>query len=276
MLHPVVYEDNHLIVVDKPAVLATMGSGQDERSLARDVKEYLRRKYQKPGNAYLGIVSRLDSVTTGLIVFAKTSKAAARLTSQFQKREVRKYYLAVVPSVHSVVETASAAITRKTAPDLPWHQWLPVQWEDQLFRDQQSHRMRKCPESRRATVETIQARLAWRLVGEQADRSLVMVQLETGRKHQIRVQFAERDLPVWGDRKYGSSHAFPSGIALHSWHLSLAHPVTKQTLQFTQPPPATWNSLGAFHLASNLPPLAPTGKPLKPTPLADLLGAAIT
>lgn len=277
----IVYEDNHVLVVDKPVLLATMGTAAGERSLARELQAELKRKYQKPGNVYLGIVSRLDTVTSGLIVFAKTSKAAGRLTTQFQQRQVDKWYLAAIPSVPSRWTNSPAHLSMPAAaapasgmpvgPDaggmqgegrvdsLWWQvsQRLDGRWLDRLWKDDQAHRMRcevGAAESDRSLAGgegpgevgpagRVAAGLDWRFLGRGPDYDLVAVRLLTGRKHQIRVQFAARGLPILGDRKYGSPAPFPAGIALHSWRLAFTHPVTQQPLSFVQSPPPTWRSL---------------------------------
>lgn len=277
----IVYEDNHVLVVDKPVLLATMGTAAGERSLARELQAELKRKYQKPGNVYLGIVSRLDTVTSGLIVFAKTSKAAGRLTTQFQQRQVDKWYLAAVPSVPSrwTNSPAHPSMPVPAAPaggmpvgpeaggmqgedrvDSLWRQVsqrVDGRWLDRLWKDDQAHRMRcevGAAESDRwlaggeetgkvGPAGRVAAGLDWRFLGRGPDYDLVAVRLLTGRKHQIRVQFAARGLPVLGDRKYGSPTSFPAGIALHSWRLSFTHPVTRQSLSFVQSPPPAWRSL---------------------------------
>jgi 23S rRNA pseudouridine1911/1915/1917 synthase len=242
----VVFEDNHVLVVNKSAGLATMGTTADQPSLAREIQADLKRRYHKPGNVYLGIVSRLDSVTSGLIVFAKTSKAAGRLTTQFQKREVKKWYLAAVPSVARV--GASAAPEPDAAWDSCWH----AHWEDVVWKDETARRMRtRKPGSGRSERRDNapdssgdSAALRWRQLGRGESFDLILVQLLTGRKHQIRVQFADRGFPLLGDRKYGSRDPFPEGIALHSWRLEFQHPVSRQRLHFCQGPPNTWRALG--------------------------------
>jgi len=285
--HPspvIVFEDNHVLVVNKPVLLATMGTAAGARSLARDLQAELKRKYRKPGNVYLGIVSRLDTVTSGLIVFAKTSKAAGRLTTQFQHRQVDKWYLAAVPSVPSRwVNSADGAATpplRAPAdaagpagpePVRPaaWpliSQHFDGRWLDRLWKDDQAHRMRcevGAAESDGALVGgeqtgapgaagRVSAGLEWRFLGRGPDYDLVVVRLLTGRKHQIRVQFAARGLPILGDRKYGSPASFPAGIALHSWRLAFTHPVTRQPLSFAQGPPPEWRSLASCRPTADL------------------------
>lgn len=256
----IVFEDNHLVVVNKPAGLATMGTALDEPSLARDVQAYLKHQYNKPGNVYLGVVSRLDTVTSGLVVFAKTSKAAARLTTQFRERTVDKWYLAAVPTVPLEILERRASL-----PASIWYESAQVCWEDWVWKDDAAHRMRvrrvavagkrrgNSGESGESGEEGQLAKLAWRLLGRGPDFDLVLIRLMTGRKHQIRVQFADRGFPILGDRKYGSRIPFGSGIALHSWRLELLHPITKIKQTFFQDPPGAWSNLESIEVERDVP-----------------------
>jgi 23S rRNA pseudouridine1911/1915/1917 synthase len=213
----VLYEDNHLLIVNKPAMLPTMGVPDDRQSLIQLAKEYIKRKYSKPGNVYLGIVSRLDAPVTGIVVMARTSKAAARLSAQFRDRHVQKIYWSLVTGVPSPREGSC-------------HHWL---------RKDERHRRVHVTQ---ADLDTAQeARLQYRVLEQvKGDLSLVEVQLETGRKHQIRVQLAAIGHPICGDRKYGSQSAFPDGIALHARRLILEHPVRRQPLEIEAALPASW------------------------------------
>ena len=214
---PVIYEDNHLIVVNKPPLLPTMGVAADEPSVVTQVKRYIKEAYSKPGNVYLGVVSRLDSFTSGLLVLARTSKAAARMTKQFQQGEVHKSYLAIVEG--SVADSTG----------------LLVDW---VMKNDQRRRMEVVDER---TVGAKRAELSWELLGRHGNASLVRVVLLTGRKHQIRLQFAHCGTPVLGDRKYGGSGAFSPGIALHSERLCFVHPVRQEEMDFQVDPPPHWN-----------------------------------
>ena len=216
----VIYEDNHLLVVDKPALLPTMGVREGEHSLLLEAKNYLREKYNKPGNVFLGVVSRLDSFVSGVVVFARTSKAASRLTEQFRSRSVEKKYLAIIPDSDSLADSGRL--------------------EDRLVKNEQQHRMVVLkPGSQSLPNEKI-AILEYDTVGRNQGQRLVFVRLETGRKHQIRVQFAARGTPIIGDRKYDSEIPFKKGIALHSFRLSLIHPTQKSPQSFQSEPPAFW------------------------------------
>jgi 23S rRNA pseudouridine1911/1915/1917 synthase len=220
----VLYEDNHLLIVDKESELATMGAREGMPSLLQDAKDYLKQKYQKPGNVYLGVVSRLDSFVSGVIVFARTSKAAARLAAQFASGAVSKTYWAIIPD----------------SPKLPESGEL----EQHIYKDDRAKRMfiskRKLPNSQ-------VAKLRFRTLARAGSERLIEITLLTGRKHQIRAQLAYMGSPIIGDRKYGSTVEFPKGIALHSVHLELEHPITKQRLKLDSLPPKYWQC-GRFSL----------------------------
>ena len=217
---PILYEDNHLLAVAKPAHLPTMGVAEGKPSLLAIAKDYIRRKYDKPGNVYLGIVSRLDAPVTGLILLARTSKAAARLTEQFRSGTIDKRYWALVDEPPDPPQAACVDFVRK------------------------DERHRKMHVTHAAHPEAKEARLTYRTVAQLARATLVEVQLETGRKHQIRVQLARRGHPIIGDRKYGSKTPFASGIALHARALELLHPVRKTPLRLVAPLPSCWRAFG--------------------------------
>lgn len=218
----VLFEDNHLLVVNKPAGLATMGVGPGEESLWERGREYLKRKYAKPGNVFLGVVSRLDSAVSGVIVLARTSKAAARLSEQFREGTAEKTYLAIVSGKLS--PPASGRLEH---------------WMD---KDESRQKMVISPVPKPGWK---QALLEFRRITSLADNHwLLEVRLLTGRKHQIRAQLAAAGWPICGDRKYGSKQAFPSGIALHSYSLSLTHPTQKNRVNWSAPPPKAWKISG--------------------------------
>ncbi|HWB13755.1 MAG TPA: RluA family pseudouridine synthase [Pirellulales bacterium] len=215
----VLYEDNHLLVVNKPAGIPTQGAETEGTSLLAVAKAYLKEKYRKPGNVYLGTVSRLDAAVSGAVVFARTSKAAARLAEQFRNRKVRKVYWAIVAGNPAATATC----------------------DDWLAKDDARHCMRVV-EARSAGA--VPARLAYRRLKRVGRGWLLEVTLETGRKHQIRAQLGARSLPILGDRKYGSREAFPRGIALHSRLLELTHPTRGEPMTFLADPPAAWHRTG--------------------------------
>jgi 23S rRNA pseudouridine1911/1915/1917 synthase len=219
----ILYEDNHLLVVDKPAGIATMGaeSGATLHSMAA---EYLRHAYNKPGNVFVGIVSRLDAMTSGVIVLARTSKAASRLAPQFSalslgEKRATKTYLVIVSGQ---LESRQGVLT------------------DHMLKDDSAQRMRIVPKEAPGARH---ARLRFHTLAWDDQYSLVAVRLETGRKHQIRLQFADRGHAVLGDRKYGSPVPFSEGIALHSFQLQLSHPTRSERMTWTVAPPKSWRSL---------------------------------
>jgi 23S rRNA pseudouridine1911/1915/1917 synthase len=212
----ILYEDNHLLFVCKPAGLPTMGVAEGRTSLLEEAKAYLKQNYGKPGNVYLGIVSRLDAPVTGVIVLARTSKAAARLAEQFRKGEVTKVYWALVEGHPDPDATECTDLIRKD------------ERRQRMYVTRQSH------------TDAQTARLSYRTLDRFPHATLLEVRLDTGRKHQIRVQLAHRGHPILGDRKYGSITAFPAGIALHARQLSLLHPVRRTPLAIEAPPPECW------------------------------------
>ena len=216
---PILYEDNHLLVVIKPAGLATMGVEKSRESLLEQAKQYLKAKYTKPGNVYLGIVSRLDAPVSGVLVLARTSKAAARLTEQFRSRAVDKTYWAAVEG--SVQPAAGKLI-------------------DHVRKDERHRRMHI---ARPSDADAKEARLRYRTLQSHAQGSLLEVELETGRKHQIRLQLAHAGHPILGDRKYGSRRPFAHGVALHARRLEFDHPVQHNRLEFIAPLPPAWRML---------------------------------
>lgn len=212
----ILYEDNHLVAVAKPAMLPTMGVASDRPSVLALVKDYIRDKYQKPGNVYLGIVSRLDAPVTGVVLMARTSKAARRLAQQFKDRLVQKVYWALVDD----------------SPEPPVGELVHY-----LRKDERHRKMHATIASAAGAQE---ARLHYRLLKQFPDRTLLEVKPETGRKHQIRVQLAKIGCQILGDRKYGSRYAFPSGIALHAMRLVFEHPVRCEPMELVAPLPKSW------------------------------------
>lgn len=214
----VLFEDNHLLVIDKPALLPTMGAEQDSPSLYHWAGDFLKKKYNKPGNAFVGVVSRLDSFVTGLIVLAKTSKAASRLSDQIRRNAVGKHYVALLPQGLS---PASGT------------------FEDRLYKDESAHRMRVAASDTSVRGEKV-ARLTYSTLMERDGIQAVEITLETGRKHQIRVQFENAGFPIIGDRKYGSNRRFDCGIALHCFQLRFEHPTLRTLQSFQATPPDYW------------------------------------
>jgi 23S rRNA pseudouridine1911/1915/1917 synthase len=214
----VLYEDNHLLAVAKPAGISTMGVRRPAISLADQARAWIKDKYKKPSNVYLGIVSRIDAPVSGVVLFARTSKAAARLCDQFRGRDVQKTYLALVDG------RAGAG---------------PVECRDYLTNDELNARM--------AVVDARHPRaalaiLTYRSIPGGLGCTLLEVRPQTGRKHQIRVQLSSRGLPVLGDKKYTSRRPFPSGIALHAWRLTFDHPVRHEPVTVEAPIPPAWSA----------------------------------
>lgn len=215
----VLYEDNHLLVLDKPPGMASQGARPGEPSAVAWAKDYLKKKYAKPGNVFVGVVSRLDRDVSGVLVLARTSKAAARLSEQFRDRTVTKTYWAVVEG---------------TPPS-------ELRCVDRIAADERMGRMAIVPPDADGGQE---AALTLRTLNSHGGLSLVEIDLETGRKHQIRLQLASRGWPIVGDRKYGGRRKFAAGIALHARRLALRHPTRPETIDVEAPCPAAWRAFG--------------------------------
>lgn len=208
----VIYEDNHLLVVDKPAGLLSQGDISGDTNVLDEAREYVKVTRNKPGNVFLGLVHRLDRPVSGVMVLALTSKAAGRLQKQFAGREVRKFYLARV-------EKASAS---------PGREWVTL--EDRLIRE--GDRTRPAGDREKGGQKAV---LRYLPAGHESD--LFLVELMTGRKHQIRAQLASRGMPVQGDARYGGREMERTGICLHSLALRLTHPTRPDNLVFYSSPP---------------------------------------
>jgi len=201
----VIYEDNHLLVVEKPVNMPVCEDESRDDDLLNVLKEYIKVKYNKPGNVYLGLVHRLDRPVGGVMVFAKTSKAASRLSKQVMDRELDKVYLAVVCG--------------KTP--------LDGEMFDYLVKDSNKNISYVTDKSRGK-----EARLKYKRLGYKDGFSLVEIHLETGRSHQIRIQFSSRRFPLVGDVKYNKVHDNKTSVALFAKRLSFIHPVSKENLCF--------------------------------------------
>lgn len=212
---PIFFADNHLLVVFKPAGLLAQGDASGAPNLLDLCRAWVARRYAKPGRAFLGLVHRLDRPVAGVMVFARTSKAAARLSEQIRRRELRKRYLAVVAGR------------------------MPAQAAE--LADFHERRGRAAGLAAAASPHSREARLAYRVLAEAAGLSLVEIDLETGRKHQIRLQLARAGCPVLGDTRYGAAAPLPARrIALFARQLAFRHPTTGEPLAFTAPLPAGW------------------------------------
>ncbi|MBQ3938436.1 MAG: RNA pseudouridine synthase [Clostridia bacterium] len=214
----VIYEDNHLLVCEKPVNMPVQADATGDPDLLTEAKEYIKRKYNKPGDVYLGLVHRLDRPVGGVMVFARTSKAAARLTDAIKARRVRKRYAAV--------------LTRCPAPygHLVNH----------IVKDEITHSARLVSED---TPGAQTAKLDYSVVCEKHDLALVDVDLQTGRHHQIRAQFAGIGCPLYGDQRYNPVAKPGQQIALHAYSLTLEHPTLHESMTFTSiPHGASWSS----------------------------------
>lgn len=210
----ILYEDNHLLVVNKPFCMASQGDETGDESVYDWAREYIRVTYQKQGNVYLGLIHRLDRPAGGILVLGKTSKAASRLSKQFQSREVKKIYYALV----------------ERAPDQP-HGEL-------------RHNLKKLPGRNimraydKAVHGSKPAHLDYRLVTRQGSRALLEVRLHTGRRHQIRVQLASMGCTIKGDVKYGKTEFnADKSICLLARRITFEHPVQKKPLTIEIPVP---------------------------------------
>lgn len=206
----VLYLDNHLLVVEKPPGLIVQADRTGDVDLLTLGKAFLKDRYDKPGNVYLGLVHRLDRPASGVMVFARTSKAAARLSEQFRLRSVEKRYVALVEG-----ELEGAGIAR-----------------DRLIVADGSVRVAEDDEEGGRAAE-----LQWRSIARRDGRTMVGVQLKTGRKHQIRVQLAAMGHPILGDFRYGATRAFDGrNLALHCYRLGFDHPTRKEWMVFDARP----------------------------------------
>ena len=225
----VVYEDNHIIIVNKQSGEIVQGDKTGDRPLSDIVKDYLKEKYNKPGEAFLGVVHRLDRPVSGLVVFAKTSKALTRLNKMFAQGEVHKTYWAIVEQTPN-------------SPLSTLHSTLLTHW---LVRNEQQNKSyaydHEVPHSKKA-------QLRFRELSRGDNYSLLEVQLMTGRHHQIRCQLAAIGCPIKGDLKYGAKRSNPDGsISLQSHHTEFVHPVSKETISIEAPLPhdKLWEALAS-------------------------------
>ena len=210
MRSALLYEDNHVLVAVKPPNMLSQADRTGDGDILSELKEYLREKYRKPGDVYLGLVHRLDRPVGGLMVFARTSKAAARLSAQLQKHDVGREYLCVCEG------EVPESFTRT----------------DWLLKDKRLNHVASVPEG---TPEAQRAVLHAQRLGCRGGLSLCAVRLETGRNHQIRVQFSAMGHPLWGDNRYGSGKPGQQ-IALWGYRLTFVHPVRQEVMTFQSLP----------------------------------------
>jgi 23S rRNA pseudouridine1911/1915/1917 synthase len=219
MTPEILYEDNHCLVVNKPAGMLSQGDETGAPSLVAWAAEYLKVRYNKPGKVYVGLIHRLDQPTSGAVLLARTSKAAGRLSDQFRKGEVAKVYWAIVEG----------------RVDEPEGEWI-----DYLEKDRDANRVRVVEEG----VGKI-AKASWKVLRVGPAVTKLELRPSTGRSHQLRVQLAGRGTPIVGDRKYGASRLLRAEdgeyrIALHARELSFTHPTRGEGISILAPVPADW------------------------------------
>lgn len=207
-MNDILYEDNHIIVVEKKINVPVQEDESKDLDLANIIKTYLKNRYDKPGNVYLGIVHRLDRPAGGIMVFAKTSKAASRINEQIRSRNFEKRYYAVVEG--DVEEEAVLA--------------------DKLYKDMKTNIVTIDDRGKEAV-------LSYKRVMTIDSFNLVDIELKTGRSHQIRVQFSSRNSPLFGDQRYNPKAKVGQQLALYSYYLSFDHPVSKEKMTFSLPLP---------------------------------------
>jgi len=210
----VLYEDNHIIAVNKSTSEIVQGDKTGDQPLSETIKLYLKEKYNKPGEVFLGVTHRLDRPVSGVVLFAKTSKALTRLNEMFRNQEVKKTYWAIV----------------KEKPALP-----EGRLENYLIRNEKQNKSVAFDTER---SDAKKAALSYRLIAHSDTYYLLEVQLETGRHHQIRCQLAKMGCPIKGDLKYGFPRSNPNGgISLHARSVEFIHPVSKLKISLTAPVP---------------------------------------
>ncbi|AGC69357.1 ribosomal large subunit pseudouridine synthase C [Thermoclostridium stercorarium subsp. stercorarium DSM 8532] len=214
----VLYEDNHLLVVEKPPNIPVQADISGDPDLLSMLKNYIKEKYSKPGNVFLGLVHRLDRPVGGVMVFARTSKAASRLSEQIRSRKMQKTYLVVT---EGSFETESGTL------------------HNYLIKNRNENRVSVVPEG---TPNSYEAVLHFDVIDRFDGMTLLKINLITGRPHQIRVQLSHNGHPVIGDAKYGKTgkNGFTDNLALWSYQLSFKHPVKDEILSFTSLPPTCY------------------------------------
>lgn len=205
----ILYEDNHIIVVVKPNNILSQSDNTNDIDMLTIIKDYIKEKYNKPGNVYLGLVHRLDRPVSGVMVFAKTSKAASRLSDQVRTHSLKKKYIAIVYDNGLKDED---------------------KFIDYLYKD--SDNSTKVVDDKKGKYSELSYKVLQR--DKKSNLALVDIELTTGRHHQIRVQFASRNHPLFGDQRYGVQDK--NQIALHAYRLEFIHPTTKENLIFEVKP----------------------------------------
>nr|WP_297162259.1 RNA pseudouridine synthase [uncultured Dysgonomonas sp.] len=210
----VLYEDNHIIIVNKTVSEIVQGDKTGDKPLSEIVKEWIKEKYNKPGNVFCGVTHRLDRPVSGIVVFAKTSKALPRLNKMFQDKEIRKTYWAIV----------------KNKPREPEGTLTNYLVRNEKQNKSYAYDTEK-PDSKKAILH-------YKLIGQSDKYNLLEIDLETGRHHQIRCQLAKMGCVIKGDLKYGADRSNPDGgISLHARKITFIHPVSKELIEVTAPVP---------------------------------------
>lgn len=218
----VLYEDNHIIIVNKAPGEIVQGDKTGDKPLSERVKEYLKVKYDKPGNVFCGVTHRLDRPTSGVVVFAKTSKALSRLNAMFKNNEIDKTYWAIVKKLP---EKTEATLTHY------------------LIKNERTNKSTAHDVEKPNTKKSV---LHYKVIAQSQNYNLLEVELETGRHHQIRCQLSKIGSPIKGDLKYGAERSNPDGsISLHARKIAFIHPVSKEKIEVAAPPPddVLWNAL---------------------------------
>ncbi len=219
----VLYEDNHIIIVNKTCSEIVQGDKTGDKPLSEIVKEYLKEKYNKPGNVFCGVTHRLDRPVSGIVVFAKTSKALSRLNEMFKRKEIKKTYWAIVKNTPKASE---GTLTYYLVKNEKQNKSYAYDTEK--------------PNSKLAILH-------YKLIARSEKYNLLEIDLETGRHHQIRCELAKIGCPIKGDLKYGFERSNPDGgISLHARHICFVHPVSKELIEVTAPLPddRLWKALG--------------------------------
>lgn len=211
----IIFEDNHLLVVNKPAGILTQPSGTEQASLENYAKEFIKHKYQKAGNVFLSAIHRLDKPVSGIVLFGKTSKAVQRLNAAMREKKSKKIYLCIV----------SGNLNEKQG----------------ILEHHLSHESYHAQIVEASNEEGKLSRLQYKVLKENSMFSLIQIELETGRYHQIRIQLSTIGHPILGDKKYRSQVNYrPEEIALHHWKLTIPHPVTSELKTFVSDVPDHW------------------------------------
>ena len=200
----IIYEDNHVLVVEKPINIPVQEDISKDKDFLTILKEYIKKRDKKPGNVYLGLIHRLDRPVGGVMVFAKTSKCASRLSEQVRNRTLEKSYLAIV---EGKIDNSGTLI-------------------DKLLKDTKTNMVKVDRNGKEAILD-------YELIDYKENLSLVRINLKTGRSHQIRVQFSSRNYPLYGDQKYNKNSKVGEQIALFSNSITFNHPITKEKMTFT-------------------------------------------